>query len=63
MYSSILVVFTVFAVVVGNQFCFAQSIYKGLNTSNSNFLLGATNARKSQCLYKPSDFNTLPNIS
>jgi hypothetical protein len=42
--------------------CFAQSIYKGLNTSNSTFLLGATNARKSQCLYKPSDFNALPNF-
>ncbi len=41
--------------------CFAQSIFKGLNTTNSAFLLGATNARKSQCLYKPSDFNTLPN--
>ena len=23
--------------------------------------MGATNARKSQCLYKPSDFNTIPN--
>ncbi len=39
----------------------AQSIFKGLNNDNSTFLLGATNARKSQCLYKPSDFNTLPN--
>jgi len=38
----------------------AQSIFKGLNVDNSAFLLGATNARKSQCLYKPSDFNTLP---
>ncbi len=41
--------------------CFAQTIFKGLNTSNSTFLLGATNARKSQCLYQPSDFNTIPN--
>lgn len=39
----------------------AQSIFKGLNNDNSTFLLGATNARKSQCLYKPSDFNTIPN--
>lgn len=44
-----------------NKKCFSQTIYKGLNTSNSTFLLGATNARKSQCLYKPSDFNTIPN--
>lgn len=40
----------------------AQSIYKGLNNDNSTFLLGATNARKSQCLYKPSDFNSLPQM-
>jgi hypothetical protein len=40
---------------------YTQSIFKGLNNSNSTFLLGATNARKSQCLYKPSDFNTFPN--
>jgi hypothetical protein len=40
----------------------AQIIYKGLNNDNSTFLLGATNARKSQCLYKPSDFNTIPNM-
>lgn len=46
---------------VGIHYCNAQTVYKGLNTSNSTFLLGATNARKSQCLYKPNDFNTLPN--
>jgi hypothetical protein len=40
---------------------FTQTVFKGLNSSNSTFLLGAINARKSQCLYKPSDFNTTPN--
>jgi hypothetical protein len=35
------------------------SIY--LQRFKYTFLLGATNARKSQCLYKPSDFNTTPN--
>lgn len=42
------------------DFCHAQSIYKGLNSDNSTFLLGAVNARKSQCLYKTSDFNMPP---
>jgi hypothetical protein len=41
--------------------CLSQTIFKGLNIDNSTFLLGATNARKSQCLYKPNDFNTIPN--
>jgi hypothetical protein len=40
---------------------YSQSIFKGLNNDNSTFLLGAVNARKSQCIYKPSDFNTIPN--
>ncbi len=38
----------------------AQVVYKGLNLENSTFLLGNTSARKTQCIYKPSDFNTLP---
>ena len=54
---SLLLMISVFT----NKKCFSQTIYKGLNTSNSTFLLGAINARKSQCLYKPSDFNTIPN--
>ncbi|HRG57838.1 MAG TPA: T9SS type A sorting domain-containing protein [Bacteroidia bacterium] len=45
---------------VNFNFCSAQIIYKGLNNDNSTFLLGAVNARKSQCLYKPSDFNSVP---
>lgn len=40
----------------------AQSIYKGQNNDNSTFLFGAINARKSQCLYKPSDFSSLPQM-
>ncbi len=54
------VFFIFYLLVFRFENCNAQSIYKGLNTSNSTFLLGATNARKSQCLYKPSDFNSLP---
>lgn len=38
----------------------AQTSYKGLGADNSTFLLGATNARKSQCLYKPTDFTSIP---
>lgn len=50
----------VFSIVFHAEYCNAQSIYKGLNNDNSTFLFGAVNARKSQCLYKPSDFNSVP---
>jgi hypothetical protein len=40
----------------------AQSIYKGLGVDNSAFLFGSNLARKTQCIYKPSDFNSMPNI-
>lgn len=58
---SISILIALWTIIFSNNYCKAQIVYKGLNTSNSTFLLGATNARKSQCLYKPSDFNSIPN--
>lgn len=40
----------------------AQTIYKGLSIDNSAFLFGSYLARKTQCIYKPSDFNSIPNM-
>jgi hypothetical protein len=40
----------------------AQTIYKGLSIDNSAFLFGSFLARKTQCIYKPSDFNSIPNM-
>lgn len=57
---SISILIALWTIIFSNNYCKAQIVYKGLNTSNSTFLLGATNARKSQCLYKPSDFNSIP---
>lgn len=59
MRKSLFIISLMFACFANIQTLFSQTVFKGLNNVNSTFLLGATNARKSQCLYKPSDFNTI----
>lgn len=59
--NSIIILIQFCAIIFCNTNSKSQTVYKGLGNDNSTFLLGAINARKSQCLYKPGDFNAIPN--